>query len=95
VGKRTLAVRLGRAFSRWEFAALVAAPYALLPLLYAQTGNGLALLLPLASAPAAAALVRRFWRESPGPAFNRILGQTAVLQVAFGMLVAAAFALGG
>jgi 1,4-dihydroxy-2-naphthoate octaprenyltransferase len=95
VGKRTLAVRMGRAFSRWEYAALVAVPYAMLPLLSAQTGNGLVLLLPLASAPAAAALVRRFWRESPGPAFNRILGQTAVLQVAFGMLVAAAFALGG
>ncbi len=94
-GLSAAAVTAGTLVGLHAAAVLVVNPFALLPLLYAQTGNGLALLLPLASAPAAAALVRRFWRESPGPAFNRILGQTAVLQVAFGMLVAAAFALGG
>lgn len=95
VGKRTLAVRMGRAFSRWEYAALVAAPFTLLPLLFAQTGNALVLLFPLATGPAAIGLVHRFWREAPGPVFNRILGQTAVLQVAFGILVAAALIVDG
>jgi 1,4-dihydroxy-2-naphthoate octaprenyltransferase len=94
VGKHTLAVRLGRPFSRWEYAVLMAAPYALLPVLFAQTGNGFILALPMLSAPVAIALVRRFWRESPGPVFNRILGQTAMLQVAFGMLVAVALVVG-
>ena len=93
-GKRTLAVRMGRRFSRWEYAALVAAPFALLPVLHAQTGNPWTLALPLAAAPAAVGLVRRFWRETPGPVFNRILGQTAMLQVGFGALAAVALLAG-
>jgi 1,4-dihydroxy-2-naphthoate octaprenyltransferase len=94
VGKHTLAVRMGRAFSRWEYAALVVAPFLMLPLLYMQTGILWTMLLPLLALPAAAGLVLRFWRQAPGPAFNRILGQTAVLQVAFGMLAAVALVVG-
>lgn len=92
-GKHTLAVRLGRDFTRWEYLALVIAPFALLPLLAAQTGRALVLALPLAAAPVAAALLRRFWREPIGPAFNRLLGQTAMLQMIFGMLLAVALLL--
>jgi 1,4-dihydroxy-2-naphthoate octaprenyltransferase len=94
VGKNTLAVTLGRRFARWEYAALMAAPFLLLPALYAQTGNVFTLLVPLAAIPGAVRLVRRFWSETPGPAFNRILGQTAVLQVVFGLLVTVALLVG-
>lgn len=94
VGKNTLAVTMGRRFARWEYAILMAAPFLLLPALYVQTGNVFTLIVPLAAIPGAVALVRRFWRETPGPAFNRILGQTAVLQVAFGLLVAVALVAG-
>ncbi len=94
VGKRTLAVLMGRAFSRWEYAALVAAPFLMLPVLYLQTDSVWTAILPLLALPTAVCLVRRFWRETPGPAFNRILGQTAVLQVGFGVLAALGLVVG-
>ena len=63
VGKRTLAVCLGRAFSRWEYAVLMLGPFVLLAVLASQTRIGASLLLPLLSLPMAVGLVRRFWRE--------------------------------
>jgi 1,4-dihydroxy-2-naphthoate octaprenyltransferase len=94
VGKRTLAVCLGRTFSRWEYALLILAPFALLALLAQWTRTGIALLLPLLALPMAIGLVRRFWREAPGPAFNALLARTARFQVAFAMLLAVGVALG-
>jgi len=90
VGKRTLAVCLGRSFSRWQYAVLVLAPFALLALLGTQAHIGLTLLLPLLALPAALGLVRRFWREPPGPAFNAVLAQTARFQVLFSALLCVA-----
>jgi len=78
-GKRTLAVRLGRPATRWLYTAEILAPYALLPLL----GTWLALL----SLPLALWLIRRFHRETPGPAFNRLLAATAGLQLLFALLL--------
>jgi 1,4-dihydroxy-2-naphthoate polyprenyltransferase len=93
VGKRTLAVCFGRAFSRWEYAALMLAPFALLGLLWPQTGNGAALFLPLLSLPMAIGLVRRFWRETPGASFNPLLARTAKFQVLFSALLCVAILL--
>ncbi len=87
VGKRTLAVCLGRAFSRGEYAVLLLAPFALLAVLAMLTGIGATLLVPLLALPTAIGLVRRFWRETPGPAFNALLAQTARLQVLFSVLL--------
>jgi len=81
VGKRTLAVCLGRRFTRWEYAVLVLAPFALLGILEWQTRFGAALAIPLLALPMAIALVRRFWRETPGPVFNALLARTARFQV--------------
>ena len=39
-------------------------------------------------------LVRRFWREPPGPAFNALLAQTAKFQVMFAALLCVALVLG-
>jgi 1,4-dihydroxy-2-naphthoate polyprenyltransferase len=97
VGKKTLAVCLGRAFSRWEYAALMLAPFALLIALAQSMGNtgiGASLLIPLLSLPMALSLVRRFWREAPGPAFNALLAQTARFQVLFALLLCVAILLG-
>ena len=77
VGKRTLAVCLGRTFSRWEYALLMLAPFALLLVLAHLTRVGVVLLLPVLALPIAIGLVRRFWRETPGPAFNALLPQHA------------------
>jgi 1,4-dihydroxy-2-naphthoate octaprenyltransferase len=89
-GKITLAVRIGRAATRVEFAALVAAAFALLPLLGAVAHAGAWLALPLAAAPFAAALVVGFWRAPITTALNLFLKRTAQLQLAFGILLAVA-----
>ena len=94
VGKRTLAVCLGRTFSRWEYAVLMLGPFALLAVLASQTRVGMSLLLPCLSLPMAFGLVRRFWREPPGPAFNALLAQTAKFQVMFAALLCVALLLG-
>ena len=89
-GKITLAVRIGRAATRVEFAALVAAAFALLPLLGAVTRAGAWVALPLAAAPFAAALVVGFWRAPITAVLNHFLKRTAQLQLAFGVLLAVA-----
>jgi 1,4-dihydroxy-2-naphthoate polyprenyltransferase len=89
-GKITLAVRIGRAATRVEFAALVAAAFALVPLLGAVTQAGAWVALPLAAAPFAAALVVGFWRAPITTALNLFLKRTAQLQLAFGLLLAIA-----
>lgn len=94
VGKRTLAVCLGRAFTRWEYAVLMLAPFALLGALARLTPLSATLLIPLLALPMAAALVRRFWRETPGPAFNALLARTAKFQVLFSVLLCAGILLG-
>jgi 1,4-dihydroxy-2-naphthoate octaprenyltransferase len=94
VGKRTLAVCLGRAFSRWEYALLMLAPFALLPALARLTPIGVMLLVPLLALPMALGLVRRFWRETPGPAFNQLLARTARFQVLYSMLLCLAVVFG-
>lgn len=91
-GKNTLAVRLGRPAMRRLYAVELLAPYALLPLF---AGLGWPAALPLLSLPLAGSLLRRFWREPPGPAFNAILAATAGLQLVFALLLALAFAVAG
>jgi 1,4-dihydroxy-2-naphthoate octaprenyltransferase len=87
IGKNTLAVRIGRAASRAEYSLLLVLPYLLLPALAQLTGAGWRLALPLLSLPLAWWLWRRFRAETPGPVFNRILAQTAQLQLVFGILL--------
>lgn len=93
VGKRTLAVWLGPAFSRWEYAVLMLLPYALLAQLALLAPHGKAawsLLIPLLTLPLALSLVRQLWRETTGPAFNRLLARTAQFQVLFSLLLCVA-----
>ncbi len=90
VGKRTFAVRAGRAWSKVEFVVLLGLPYALILALGRLTHSGWWLLLPLCSAPMAAWIAVRFFRERPGPGFNRILADTAQLQLIFSCLLAVA-----
>ena len=90
VGKRTLAVRIGRTWSRVEFVALVGLPYVLLLPLERFVHAGWWLLLPACSLPMAAWITARFLRERPGSGFNRILADTAQLQLIFSGLLAVA-----
>jgi 1,4-dihydroxy-2-naphthoate octaprenyltransferase len=86
VGKNTLAVRFGRRFSIWEYAALMYLPFALIAVLAAMERQAL-LLAPAALLPWATTLAQRVRREPAGPALNAVLGATARLGLAFSLLL--------
>lgn len=83
IGKNTLAVRIGRRNSKMEYALLLLVPYGLLAAFGAERTGWIAVL----TLPWAIYLIQCFWREAPGPIFNRILAQTARLQLGFGVLL--------
>lgn len=89
-GKNTLAVSLGRRGARFVYALEMLLPFALLPPLAALTGKGAWLMLPFAVLPLVLVQLGRFRRETPGPGFNELLARTALLQFAFGILLAIA-----
>jgi 1,4-dihydroxy-2-naphthoate octaprenyltransferase len=93
-GKRTLAVMLGRRATAVEYAILLAAAFAV-PIGLMLAGFGIVQLLPLVSAPLVGPLLRtvRDFREPRQ--LNLVLKGTARLDLAFGVLFAAALALRG
>jgi 1,4-dihydroxy-2-naphthoate octaprenyltransferase len=93
-GKRTLAVMLGRRATAVEYAILLAAAFAV-PIGLMLAGFGIVQLLPLLSAPLVGPLLRtvRDFREPRQ--LNPVLKGTARLDLAFGVLFAAALALRG
>ena len=88
-GKRTLAVRIGKDASRWEFAALLAIAYATPVLMWLSGLAGPWSLLAWATAPLAVSLVRHVWTTS-GRGLNSVLAGTARLCLMFAL----AFSLG-
>jgi len=91
-GRRTFAVVFGRPASRGYYGALMLAPFAAAAV-FAATGR-LAWLPALALFPWAVALVRRFANQAPGPAFNKLLGDTARFQLVFAAFVCAGLVAG-
>ena len=88
-GKRTLAVRLGRAGGVAEYVVLMVASYAV-PAALVLTGRaGPWMLLPLLSLPVGVALTVQLQRRE-GPPLNATLVGTARLLVVYGVLFAAA-----
>ncbi len=86
-GKRTLAVRWGRAGALTEYRLLVAVAY-LVPLALLLAGSvGWTALLPWLTTPMAVSLLRRVSADS-GRALNASLVRTAQLVFFFGMLLA-------
>jgi len=89
VGKRTLAVQLGRERSRGLFRALLIGAAAILPLtLLAWDGPAVAL-LALLVAPLALRLDQIVRTRSDGPALNEALAGTGALTGIFSLLVSA------
>ena len=86
VGKNTLAVRLGRRFTVWEYAALLHLPF-LLAVLLAHAEGHASLLAPLVLLPWATTLAQRVRRGPAGPALNAVLASTAKLGLAFAVLL--------
>ncbi|MFO0555254.1 MAG: 1,4-dihydroxy-2-naphthoate polyprenyltransferase [Polyangiaceae bacterium] len=93
-GKRTLVVRLGRAFGVFEYAALVAAS-ALAVVLMVALGLAPALaLIALVPMPAGVVLARRVATRRDGAALNACLANTAKLMLATSLGLALGIAAG-
>jgi 1,4-dihydroxy-2-naphthoate polyprenyltransferase len=89
-GKRTLAVRFGDRFARFEWSAALAGAYAL-AVIGAQRHGDWRFLLPLASLPLAVAPGRLVWGDlSDRRRLNPALGGTARVLLAYGLLASAA-----
>lgn len=87
-GKRTLAVRLGRANTRIYYALLMTLPYVILFWIWRSQAASPAILAPWLSLPWALALVRRLATHTDGPTLNATLRSTAKLHALFGLLFA-------
>ncbi len=90
-GKKTLAVRLGRARARDGYAALVYFAFLTAPLAWAFGGAHLTpwLLLPWLALPMAAPIVRIVRNRVDGPSLNGALARTGLLQLVFCILLSA------
>lgn len=89
VGRRTLPVVAGPLASKAVYLGLLSLPFALLWPLHRALPSA-PLWLPLLALPLAVLNGRFFLSQPPGPAYNRLLAWTALLQVAFGVLLAVA-----
>ncbi|MFT3693193.1 MAG: 1,4-dihydroxy-2-naphthoate polyprenyltransferase [Kofleriaceae bacterium] len=85
VGKRTLAVRLGRNGALVEYALLLVAPYVVA---LALAPSHPWVLLALASAPLAVIRMKALVAATTGPEFNTCLAATGKLLLAYGVLFA-------
>jgi len=92
VGKRTLAVRLGREGTLLEYRAFLGVAYLSAPLLALALGRWGAL-APLLSSPLALVTERKL-RATDGAALNPLLGETARLLAVYGLLLAVGLCVG-
>ena len=86
--KRTLVVRFGRRFARFQFAASLAVALAI-PVLLAAAGHGAWCLLPLVSAPLALSHVRRLKAGKSPTDYVALLGDTGRYIAVYSALLAA------
>ncbi len=89
VGKKTLAVRLGRQRTRTMFAVMVYGAFVAAPLAIFAEDLELWLFLPWLALPLAARLVRTVRNHADGPTLNGALASTGQLQLVFCVLLAA------
>jgi 1,4-dihydroxy-2-naphthoate octaprenyltransferase len=89
-GKKTLAVRFGKKFTRLEIAFLALTPYLAVPLWFAA-GYRLAALLSLLTLPLAIYITSAIWRTEPSSSYNRLLGLAALLHLLFGVAMTLGF----
>jgi 1,4-dihydroxy-2-naphthoate octaprenyltransferase len=88
--KKTLAVRFGKLFVRYEIATLLLFSYVLLPYWWMQ-GFRMAAILPLLFLPLAGRLAWNIFRNEPGIVYNKFLAQAAAVHLGFGIALAMGF----
>ena len=94
-GKRTLAVRLGRARTRTMFAAIVYLAFVLAPVTWIFGPLKAWVLLAWLTLPLAARVVRVVRNRVDGPSLNGALAQSGMLQLAFCALLSVGLLLSG
>jgi 1,4-dihydroxy-2-naphthoate octaprenyltransferase len=97
VGKRTLAVRLGRAPARSLYAAEIYLAFLIPPIVWAAGGDhvGPWVFLTWLALPLAVPLVRTVRQHDDGPTLNGALAKTGMLQLVFCVLLSAGLLLTG
>jgi 1,4-dihydroxy-2-naphthoate polyprenyltransferase len=88
-GKRTLAVRLGRARTRGLYTAMVLGAFVTAPLPWALGSMTAWLLLPWLAIPLALRVLAVVRTRTDGPALNGALAKTGAVQLLFCLLFAA------
>ncbi len=88
-GKKTLAVRMGDRASRWYYTLLLLLPY-LCWFFFLDRLSWSSFLLPFLTLPLAAWNAKTCWEIKDRKEFNRLLGKSALLQLAFGAAVCCA-----
>ena len=84
--KKTLAVLMGRIFTRWQFILLITLSYLTTILLYFYFNYSLWILLPLFTIPIAGILIRMFYTLN-GEELNKTLELSAKFAGVFGLLL--------
>ena len=87
-GKMTLAVRLGRRGTRWEFAILLLAIALVPPVLVLMHACRPGVLLASAAMLMSIPVLHTVFRHTDGPTLNQALADTARLQLVYGCLLA-------
>lgn len=88
VGKKTLAVRFGKKFVRFEILGLIVLSY-LLGFYWLAVGKKWTFFLPFLALPLVLKLVSGVFKNEPGVIYNKFLAQAAKLHIFFGFLLAA------
>lgn len=90
VNKKTLAVRMGKSFARYEIAFLGLAPF-VMNYHWWDVGFKAAALLPLLGLPLALLVIKNIFQTEPSSVYNKYLGQSALLHLVFGLLLSLGF----
>jgi 1,4-dihydroxy-2-naphthoate octaprenyltransferase len=90
VNKRTLAVRMGKSFARYEIAFLSLAPF-VMNYYWWTVSFKLAALISLITLPLALLIIKNIFQTEPGSVYNKYLGQAAFLHLTFGLLLSLGF----
>jgi 1,4-dihydroxy-2-naphthoate octaprenyltransferase len=90
VHKRTLPVRFGKQFARWEIAFLCFAQF-LLGLYWVDQRHYGAFLLPFLILPMAFWIPKLVFETEPSPVYNQFLAKAAGLHLIFGVLLSVGF----
>lgn len=90
--KKTLAVRFGQVFVKYEIILLATIPFAL-NFFWLYWGYFYAAILPFLTLPLACLLIVKIWKTYPSKAYNGFLALAALLHLSFGILLIIGFLL--